>query len=314
VSAGRAPIIASAGVRASLTLTSPLPGGQLTLGFGPTDVAEEPPATVGGVSYAHFHTGLDLAAPLGTPARAAADGVVELAGRVADGAVDVRIRHADGSATVYGHLQPDLPVVAGQQVRAGEIVGRVGLTGNTTGPHLHFALYVDDRPIDPAPWLGAGRLPGGATIDPAVGASPDALARFDRVADGIPYAAEIRSAALAAGVDPLLLASLTRAESGFRPAAVSSAGAMGLTQLMPATAAALKVTDPFDAASNLAGGAKYLASDLKLYGRVDLGLAAYQAGKGSVARAGGIPDSPTTHHYIDRVLGFWAGYIAEATA
>jgi soluble lytic murein transglycosylase-like protein len=51
-----------------------------------------------------------------------------------------------------------------------------------------------------------------------------------------------------------------------------------------------------------------------MYGRTDLALAAYQAGKGAVARAGGIPESPTTHHYIDRILGYWSHYIKEADA
>jgi soluble lytic murein transglycosylase-like protein len=84
---------------------------------------------------------------------------------------------------------------------------------------------------------------------------------------------------------------------------------MGMTQLMPATARALGVTDPFDPAENLRGGARYLASNLRIYGRVDLALAAYQAGKGTVSRAGGIPDSPTTHRYIDRILTTWSGLL-----
>src|SRR5690606_4875019 len=101
-------------------------------------------------------------------------------------------------------------------------------------------------------------------------------------------------------------------ESGFRADAVSSAGAMGLTQLMPATAAALGVSRPFDPPENLAAGARYLAGNLERYGRVDLALAAYQAGKGAVARAGGIPDSPTTRRYIDRILGWWSEHVSAS--
>jgi soluble lytic murein transglycosylase-like protein len=74
------------------------------------------------------------------------------------------------------------------------------------------------------------------------------------------------------------------------------------------------VKDPFDPATNVAAGARYLANNLRIYGRTDLALAAYQAGKGAVANAGGIPDSPTTHHYIDRILGYWSHYIKEAAA
>jgi len=111
----------------------------------------------------------------------------------------------------------------------------------------------------------------------------------------------------------MLLASLVKAESSFHADSVSRCGAKGLTQLMPATAKALGVEDPFDPSENLRAGAKYLARNLHLYGRVDIALAAYQAGKGAVARAGGIPDSPTTRHYINRILHTWAGY-QEAAA
>ena len=132
-------------------LVNPLPRGNVTLPFGPTTFALEPEATVGGISYAHFHDGLDLGAPLGSPVFAAADGTVIAAGRQSDGAVVVRIRHADGSVTVYGHLDPALPVAAGDSVTAGQAIGAVGLTGKTTGPLLHFELLVDGVAIDPAP-------------------------------------------------------------------------------------------------------------------------------------------------------------------
>jgi hypothetical protein len=198
---------------------------------------------------------------------------VTLAGRVPDGAVVVRVRHADGSISLYGHLDPALQVAVGDRVTAGQPIGAVGLTGRTTGPHLHLELERRGRTIDPAPWIRAGRLPGQPAVGATTPASAGTLARFDAVAGKIPYAAEIRDAALEAGIDPLLLASLVRAESGFRPTAVSKAGAMGMTQLMPATARALGVTDPFDPAQNLRGGARYLASNLRIYGRVDLALA-----------------------------------------
>ena len=297
-----------------LALVEPVVGARVSQVFGPSSLGLEPAAVVDGVHYAHYHTGLDLAAPLGTTVRAAAAGVVTLAGRQADGAVDVMIRHADGSETLYGHLQADLAVRKGDLVDAGQTIGAVGLTGMTTGPHLHFELRVNGTAIDPAPALASGRLPGvapAAGVDPAASGTASAtdLAAFDAVATTIPYAAPIRAAAVAAGVDPLLLASLVRAESGFRADAVSSAGALGLAQLMPANVRSLGVTDAFDPAQNVTAAARYLANNLRLYGRTDLALAAYQAGKGAVAQAGGIPSSPTTHHYIDRILGFWSGYL-----
>jgi len=317
-----APSVSAAAILASmvpveLRLVEPVVGGRTSQDFGPTSLSLVPPAVVDGVRYAHFHDGMDLAAPLGTTVRAAAAGVVASAGRKADGAVVVRIRHDDGSETIYGHLEPDMAVRVGDRVDAGQAIGAIGLTGRTTGPHLHFALLVNGQPVDPAPSIASGRLPGAAPIagvdsgvaDPG---SMTGLAAFDAVAEQIPYAAEIRAAAVAAKVDPLLLASLVRAESGFRADAVSSAGALGLAQLMPFNVRSLGVGDPFDPAQNVTAAARYLANNLRIYGRTDLALAAYQAGKGAVARAGGIPDSPTTRNYIDHILGYWSGYLENA--
>ena len=306
----------------------PLPGGSRSQGYGPTSFSGEPAATVDGVTYAHWHDGIDIAAPLGTAVVSAAAGRVSYAGRLGDGAVVVVVDHPDGSQTEYGHLAPDLAVAAGDLVRAGQPLGVVGVTGNTTGPHLHFEVRRDGHTIDPDPWLHAAPLasatssartaatpaPLGETTPAALAAapgalSPSALTSFDAVAARIPFAAEIRSAAVAAGVDPLLLASLVRAESGFRPRAVSPDGALGLTQLMPATARGLHVNDPFEPAQNVAGGARYLANNLRIYGRTDLALAAYQAGKGAVRAAGGIPDSATTRAYIQTILRAWSGYL-----
>lgn len=299
----------------------PLPGARTTQGYGPTSFTGERPATVDGIRYAHFHDGIDFAAPLGRTVRAAADGRVTFAGTYPDGAVVVRILHGGGSETEYGHLKAGLALSVGDHVRAGDAIGRVGLTGNTTGPHLHFELRDGGRPIDPQPWLRAGRLPEApvstaARVDSSVvpvASGVTALTRFDAVAGDIPFAAEIRTGAIKAGIDPLLLASLVRAESGFRPRAVSRAGALGLTQLMPDTARSMHVKDPFDPATNVAAGARYLAHNLELYGRVDLALAAYQAGKGAVRAAGGIPDSPTTRNYIHTILRTWSGYLEGAS-
>ena len=97
------------------------------------------------------------------------------------------------------------------------------------------------------------------------------------------------------------------AESGIRagnfdPYAQSGAGAQGVMQLMPATAQSLGVTDPFDARSNIMGGAKYLSDLLARYdGNVDLALAAYNAGSGNVEKYGGVPPFQETQNYISRV-------------
>jgi hypothetical protein len=121
---------------------------------------------------------------------------------------------------------------------------------------------------------------------------------------GRPWAGAIDAAATKAGVDPRLLAAITQAESGFNPNALSGAGAVGLTQLMPGTAAGLGV-DPTDPAANLDGGARYIAGQLDTFGRVDLAVAAYNAGPGAVRQAGGVPDYPETQAYVRRVLGYY---------
>ena len=91
-------------------------------------------------------------------------------------------------------------------------------------------------------------------------------------------------------------------ESAYRNRACSPAGACGLTQLMPGTAAELGVRDRFDPLQNLDGGADYLARQLLRFGDVRLALAAYNAGPARVARTGRIPQIPETRAYVDAVV------------
>jgi soluble lytic murein transglycosylase-like protein len=121
----------------------------------------------------------------------------------------------------------------------------------------------------------------------------------------VPFAAMIEAAAKKYGVDPALLAGLVKAESNFNPNAKSGAGAQGLTQLMPATARGLGVTNSFDPAQALDGGAKFLGGLLKQFkGNESLALAAYNAGPGAVQKFGGIPPYEETQRYVPKVLGF----------
>ena len=101
---------------------------------------------------------------------------------------------------------------------------------------------------------------------------------------------------------------LIQVESAWNPVAVSRAGAMGLMQLMPDTAASLDVADPYDPDQNVRGGTVFLRRMLDRFGgRVDLALAAYNAGPGAVERHGGIPPYAETRNYVQRILGLYAG-------
>jgi hypothetical protein len=164
-------------------------------------------------------------------------------------------------------------------------------TGETTGAAYH-PIGIMGTPVVLRP---------GATATGYFAAGPwtDSLPAAGRA-----WAPAIESAAAAAGIDPRLLAAMVWQESGFQPNAVSSSGAIGLTQLMPATAGELGV-DPHDPIENLNGGARYLAWTIREFGSIELGLAAYNAGPGNVRAAGGIPDIPETQAYVPRVIDFY---------
>lgn len=118
---------------------------------------------------------------------------------------------------------------------------------------------------------------------------------------GQEWAAAIEAAATRHQLEPELLGALVWSESAFDPQAVSSAGAIGLAQLMPPTAAGLGV-DPHDPLQNLEGGARYLREQLNRFGSFELGLAAYNAGPTRVAQAGGVPAIAETQAYVQVVL------------
>lgn len=111
------------------------------------------------------------------------------------------------------------------------------------------------------------------------------------------------------GLDPGLLHAVAWQESRGSNLAVSDKGALGIMQLMPATAAAMGV-DPFDPEANVRGGAAYLALMLEKFGAVELALAAYNAGPAAVLRYGGVPPYPETRNYVSTIMLRWKGSYA----
>ena len=108
-----------------------------------------------------MHTGLDIRADTGEPARATAAGTVTIAGWNGGYGKMVEVDHGNGFATRYAHLSA-IDVEVGQTIRIGQIVGRVGSTGRSTGPHLHYETRIDGDPVDPQRFLRAGVRLGGA--------------------------------------------------------------------------------------------------------------------------------------------------------
>ena len=132
-----------------LVLIWPMAKFQITQRYGPTDFVLEPPLG----PYAHFHTGVDIAAPLGTPVMAAADGVVVAAAHTTVGFGNyVVIAHGGGIMTLYGHLL-ETDVVVGAKVLRGQLIGLEGSSGYSTGPHVHFELRLNDQVVDPMQYL-----------------------------------------------------------------------------------------------------------------------------------------------------------------
>lgn len=119
------------------------------------------------------------------------------------------------------------------------------------------------------------------------------------------YSSIIDAAAAQYGLDPAILTGLVHQESGFDPNAVSSAGAEGLTQVMPENFAADGITNPFDPTQSIDGGAKQLSEDLQEFGgNYTDALAAYNAGSAAVTRYGGVPPYAQTQNYVQDVLAY----------
>ncbi|MCC5948844.1 MAG: lytic transglycosylase domain-containing protein [Nitriliruptoraceae bacterium] len=217
--------------------------------------------------------------PMGSlPGAQMANGMGDIAMRVA--AIQERI---DGLMPAAGFSIPEQPEAGGLPVDGADRA---------------------DRPEAP---FGTEVLAARTDARPA--ANPGGFVRGEELAARLPergraLAPRIEAAAVRAGVEPALLAAVVQHESNFDQNVVSRAGAIGLAQLMPGTAAGLGV-DPHDADQNLAGGARYLREQLERFGSVELALAAYNAGPNRVEQAGGVPRIQETMTYVDRVTRTW---------
>ncbi|WP_039938492.1 lytic transglycosylase domain-containing protein [Leptospira terpstrae] len=118
----------------------------------------------------------------------------------------------------------------------------------------------------------------------------------------------IESIAKSQGMDPNLVKAMVKAESDFKPKAVSPKGAMGLMQLMPETAESLGVTDPFDPEDNIGGGVKFLKGLMKEFKDPEKAIAAYNAGPGAVKRYKGIPPYEETQKYVNKVKRYYKDF------
>ena len=185
--------------------------------------------------------------------------------------------------------------------RVSEIEAMLGQAGGAAAPAGTPATSFDQQ-LQQASAAGPGL---GASLTPAVAGTGSG-------GDG-PFKAEIDAAAQKYGLDPAVLRGLIHQESNFDPNARSGAGAVGLTQLMPGTAASLGVTNPLDPAQSIDAGARYLRQQLDAFGGdVQKALAAYNAGPGAVKRYGGVPPYAETQNYVRQVMAYADQYRTQS--
>ena len=139
----------------SIPSRAPLAASSTTSSYG---MREHP--VLGGM---RAHKGIDLAAPIGTPVYATADGTVERADWFSSYGLYVAIEHGNELETRYAHMSR-LAVAAGEHVRKGEVIGYVGTTGRSTGPHLHYEVRVSGQAVNPIPYMAETGNAGGVAL------------------------------------------------------------------------------------------------------------------------------------------------------
>ena len=197
------------------------------------------------------------------------------------------------------------PVASLADAQPGDLLFFAGSDGTAQSPG-HVGIYVGNGQMIDAPYTGttvqqqavssAGPVVAIRRID-----APATATSFGSVDVPSQYAATITSAAAANHIPASLLASLLSHESGFNPTAVSGAGAEGIAQFMPSTAAGLGI-DPYDPTQAIAGAAHLLGAYTQRFGSYGLALAAYNAGPNAVVEYGGVPPYTETQTYVSEVL------------
>lgn len=171
-----------------LLMKTPIDGARLSSGFG----TRKHPI----LGYQKAHKGVDFAAARGTPIMAAGDGVVERAGPYGSFGNYVRIRHAQGYKTAYAHMNAIRKGVrTGGRVRQGDVIGYVGSTGRSTGPHLHYEVHLQDVPVNPQSLkIATGVALSGKELQRFKGARDeiDAMRATDAAADGASLVADAK--------------------------------------------------------------------------------------------------------------------------
>jgi len=193
-------------------------------------------------------------------------------------------------------------------IEASRQLGTTGLATTAASPAASTAVtssYPQTADADFASALQAATNADASGVAEAPAATyQDASSVGASGESGGEYETQIAQAAARNGLDPAVLHGLIEQESGFDPSAVSSAGASGLTQLMPGTASSLGVANPLDPAESIEGGARYLGQlTTQFGGNTEDALAAYNAGPGAVQQYGGIPPYAETQSYVSKVLG-----------
>ncbi len=196
---------------------------------------------------------------------------------------------------------------------AGDPLAVAGGRNTALGPQATVARIAElQQLIAQARCDGAAPNGGASFADALAGAGagqPTASAAGVAGSGSAPYDDLVTASAQRNGIDPALLHGLIQQESGFDPSATSGAGAQGLCQLMPGTAASLGVSDPLDPAQSIEGGARYLKQQLDAFGGdPQRALAAYNAGPGAVRRYGGVPPYAETQAYVQKVMGYANAY------